>query len=351
MKVNRIAIIGSGTMGAGIAISALSSGIQTTLIDRSSESLARARLRLDSFLERATEKGRIDADSAHATRERLTCTEDLSGAAGADLVIEAVFEKLEIKTDLLRALEPVVRPDCILATNTSCLRVSDIATALQYPSRFIGLHYFAPAEINPVVEVVLGATTDPTLVPKVRSFLQLTGKSALQCTDHNGFALNRFFCPYVNEAVRCLEDGLGVPAQIDALAKELFGVAMGPFATTNIVGPQVMLHALENLAHLGSFYAPAAALQTLVREKWKWQITSMPEALSESAAAEVRSRLMAAIYLPIAELLTERVATPADIDQGARLALRFGFDPAGSFLAMTPDQQALTLAPMRQRHG
>lgn len=243
--ISSVAIIGAGTMGAGIAITTLCAGLPTVLIDRSAESLERAIGRLDAFLDRAVAKGRMSTEEARMARSRLRSAQDYGAVGRVDLVIEAVFEKLEIKTELMRALEPLVREDCILATNTSCLCVTDISEALERPERFIGLHYFSPAEINPVVEVVLGRATDPGLVPRLRPFLERTGKVALPCKDRNGFALNRFFCPYVNEAVRCHEEGLGSPAQIDAVACELFGLAIGPFATTNIVGAPVMLHALE----------------------------------------------------------------------------------------------------------
>lgn len=351
MMPTSVAIIGAGTMGAGIAITTLCAGLPTVLIDRAPNSLAQATARLEAYLARAVAKGRMDEAAAQTARGRLVTSDSLASAAQADLVIEAVFEKLEIKTALLRTLEPLVRADCLLATNTSCLRVSDIAEALARPERFFGLHYFSPAEINPVVEVVLGDKTDLSALPQVRQFLEQTGKVALPCKDRNGFAINRFFCPYVNEAVRCLQDGLGSTTQIDAVAAALFGQSPGPFATMNLIGPPVMLHALENLAHLGPFYAPAAPLRALVEAGGQWPLVGAADGLPHAVVGQIQDRLRAALYLPISELLAERVASPADIDMGARQALRLGLDPASSFLALSEAERALILEPIQKRYA
>lgn len=351
MTIRRIAIIGAGTMGAGIAITTATAEIETTLIDRDPASLQKASDRFQHFLARAVEKGRMTDVAAEQARQRLRLTTDLSETADCDLVIEAVFEKLAIKTALMRELDAVVSPDCILATNTSCLRVSEIGDALHDASRFVGLHYFSPAEINPVVEVVLGKDSNPSLLSRILQFLRQTGKVALPCKDRHGFAINRFFCPTVNEAVRCYEEDLASPAQIDAIACALFEQAIGPFATTNIVGPVVMLHALENLSHLGAFYAPAVALRRLTQSGQKWEIGQIEAAPSDAARKEIIARLRAALYLPISQLLAEKVATPQDIDRGAHQALRMGLAPAASFLAMDADARQAVLAPMHLRYG
>lgn len=223
MAVDTVAIIAAGTMGAGIAITTTTAGLPTLLIDRSQEALDRARARLGSYLRRQTEKGRISTADAAKASSRLRTTATLAAASTADLVIEAVFERLDIKTALLSELEPVVSRDCLIATNTSCLRVSQIALALAHRDRFLGVYYFSPAEINPLVEVVRGEETAPSTIERLGDFLAVPGRIVLQCRDSHGFVVNRFFCPYVNEAVRCLEDGLGSPAQIDRIACTLFG--------------------------------------------------------------------------------------------------------------------------------
>ncbi len=333
-------------MGAGIAITAVTSGNPVVLIDRSENALSRAEKRLDNYLARAVDKGRMAPEAAGLTRMLMRCDTNLAAAADAHLVIEAVFEKLEVKTGLLTRLEPLLTTDCLIATNTSCLRVSDIANALTRPERFFGLHYFSPAEVNRLVEVVSGEATAPEVIDRVRPFLERTGKIALACRDQSGFAVNRYFCPYVNEAVRCMEDGLGTPCQIDDIAKKTFGLPLGPFATTNIVGASVMLHALKNLSHLGPFYAPSDSLQSLAERNATWTFCADAVPLTDTDAEKIAERLLAAFFLPLSELLDEGVATPEDVDLGARHALRLDTSPAAEWLSLSPNAQNLRIRPM-----
>lgn len=347
MTIRRIAVIGAGTMGAGIAITAVAAGYPVVLVDRSTEALDKARARAQRHLARQAEKGRMTGEAAGAAMALLTTAGDLAAARQADLVIEAVFEKLEVKTTLLRDLEPLLAPDCLIATNTSCLRVSAIAGALAHPGRFLGLHYFSPVEANPLVELVRGEATDPGIETRVTEFLARTGRVTLPCHDRNGFVVNRFFCPWVNEAVRCHEDGLGTPAQIDAVSSALFGLPLGPFATTNMVGPAVMLHALENLAPLGDFYRPAVALRDLVARGALWDLAGD---LSGPQGEDPSRRLRGALYLPLTDLLAEGVASPEDVAKGAAHALRMAGDPV-RIMQADPAAPALIAALRGRHHG
>lgn len=349
--IANVAIVGAGTMGAGIAITTAMAGLPTVLIDRSQQALESARARLDAYLARQVEKRRMTADEAHSASEKLRTGVSFSDVATAGLVIEAVFERLDVKTALMAELEPVVSRNCVIATNTSCLRVSQIAQALTHPDRFLGLHYFSPAEINPLVELVRGDQTAPEALEAVKGFLAATGRIALQCRDSNGFVVNRFFCPYVNEAVRCLEDGLGSPAQIDRIACGLFGQPLGPFATTNIVGAPVMLHALENLAHLGTLYAPATKLRELAAANGQWVLESDPPAVSPRDADTIARRLRIAVARPVRELLAQGVASAADVDLGAWHALRFAVPPTQILSAEGVDSDAMVADAMCRYGG
>ena len=346
--VGKVAIIGAGTMGGGIAITTALAGIETMLIDTSADSLARAGARLDAYLARQLGKGRIDAATRDRARANLSTATQMTACAGADLVIEAVFEKLDVKHSVLRDIEPLVGPDCVIATNTSCLKVSHIAAVLERPGRCIGLHYFSPAEISPVVELVLGAQSSTAAVDLAAGFLAVTGKQALSCRDRNGFALNRFFCPYCNAAVQCVEDGLGTPAQVDAVAAALFDQPIGPFAATNIVKPAIMLHSLENLTPLGAFYAPAELLRQKVQEGTVWEI-GRADPLAPDTEAVIRQRLKGAVYLPLRDLLDEGVADGSDVDRGAALALRFGNGPVAMLRSEAVDAQDLAIKAARER--
>ncbi len=340
-EIATVGIIGAGTMGAGIAITTAMAGLPTLLIDRSGQALEGARARLDAYLGRQVEKNRMTPDEARAASGKLRTGDRFSDLATADLLIEAVFERLDVKTALMEELEPMVSRNCVIATNTSCLRVSQIAQALTRPDRFLGLHYFSPAEINPLVELVRGDQTAPEAIEAARGFLAATGRITLQCRDANGFVVNRFFCPYANEAVRCLEDGLGSPAQIDRIACGLFGQPLGPFASMNIVGAPVMLHALENLTHMGALFAPAATLRELAAANRKWVLEEAPPALEGRRADIIARRLRIAVARPVRELLAEGVASPADVDLGALHALRFAVPPTRIMLQEDMDTQAL----------
>jgi len=326
-EIQNIAIIGSGTMGGGIAISALNGGIETVLIDTSGAALDRAKARVQEYFERQVLKERMTVQDAEKALSHLRLATDYSAASNVDLVIEAVFEDLEVKKTVFSQLEQVISRACYLATNTSALKVSEIADALVYPDRLCGLHYFSPAEVNPVVEVVRSDLTHESTVAAALAFLQSCQKIPIECKDQSGFALNRFFCPYTNEAARCIDDGLGSPAQIDEVAKQVFGVPIGPFFVMNIVKPRINLAAVRNLAHLGPFYAPATSLSKTGDAGENWEIDGTPPALAPEIQQTISDRLQGAIYFAVKQELDEGVATAKAIDLGACRAFAFAKGP------------------------
>jgi len=325
--IQHIGIVGACTMGVGIMINGVASGLDVTLIDRDPAVLDAARGKLAKYLARQVEKERIGVGAVPAILHRLSTSVDMSALTGADLVIEAVFENLELKRSIFGALENEVSDTTILASNTSCLRIADIAEALERPERFCGMHYFSPAEINPVVELIEGPATAPGVLATAADFLQITGKELIACKDQNGFALNRFFCPYTNEAVRILDEKCATAAQIDVVAKEIFGLALGPFAVMNIIGTATNLNAVRNLAPLGTFYEPAQSLVEHGEENRLWELDPDPAPLNAATARKISDRLAGAVLLPVTELLHEGTATLADVDRGARLAFRFNRPP------------------------
>ena len=162
-----------------------------------------------------------------------------------------------------------------MATNTSCLTVNGLAEAVNDPTRFLGLHYFNPAAINPIVEVVRGERTAQDIIERCVDFCRATSKKSILCKDSYGFALNRFFCPYSNEAVRLLEEDLGSPAQIDRVAQETLGIAACQFLDMNLVGMQTMAHAAATLSRT-AFYAPSAKVKEMGESNGKWEIGEAP---------------------------------------------------------------------------
>lgn len=322
-KINTLAVVGSGTMGGGIAISAIAAGFPVVLIDTNKEMLQRAATRARKFLDRQVSKDRITQQDADTAFNTLQTSTTMDAAANVNLVIEAVFEDLATKQTVFQNLEAVVSDDCILATNTSALKVGDIADALNHPERLCGTHFFSPAEVNPVVEVVRAKVTAYDITETVQAFLRQCKKKPIACADQTGFALNRFFCPYTNEAARCLDDSLASPAQIDTVAMDAFGVPLGPFAVMNIVKPRINLAAIRSLEALGPFYAPAMAMADCGEADRLWEIEETPEALPQSTIQVIRDRLLGAVFTAVKQELSENVASGADIDLGAQMA--FGF--------------------------
>jgi 3-hydroxyacyl-CoA dehydrogenase len=197
---------------------------------------------------------------------------------------------------------------------------------------------------------VRGAATDAAVAERALAFCQATGKRPIPCRDSYGFAINRFFCPYTNEAVRLLDEGLGTPAVIDQAAKAAVGAAMGPFAVMNLVKTRINLHAIRNLAPLGAFYAPAPGMVAQGEADVPWTIEGEvppPDAVPPGLI----DRLRAAVFLPVLQLLEEDVALPADIDDGAALALRFELPPCALMDRLGQAHVAALVQPLLAAHG
>ena len=322
MSIESVGILGAGTMGSGIAIATAQAGIAVTLVDSAGAQVDKALAGARGFYDRAVEKKRMTAEAAEAALGRLTGADDIEALADCDLVIEAVFEDFDLKAKVFDALSGVVGEDAIIATNTSCLRVSDLARHMRRPERFLGLHYFSPAQINPLVEVVKGEATSDEAYAEAEEFVRATQKLPLACRDSWGFAVNRFFCPYTNEASRLIDEGLATTAQVDRVAKTALGVAAGPFFVQNIIKPRINLHAIRNLAPLGGFYLPAKFLIAHGEADRPFEIAEDASGKSENDRI-VSDRLRGATFLPILQELDEGVAGADAIDMGAQQALRF----------------------------
>jgi len=264
-----IGIVGAGTMGAGIMINSVVNGYSVVLTDRNADVLEKAKSHLETYLARTL--------------------------SNCSLIIEAVFEDLDLKKNIFEELEALVSNETILASNTSCLKLSDIASGLKHRQRFCGLHYFSPAEINPVVELIELPETTPYVLASAEEFLSSCGKEIISCRDQSGFALNRFFCPYTNEAVRCLDDGLATTGQIDKVARDIFGTALGPFAVMNIIGTRTNLNAVRNLAQLGPYYGAAEGLVAKGEANADWAIEEAIAPLPSQTASEIADRLVGSI--------------------------------------------------------
>lgn len=234
-----VAVVGTGTMGQGIAQVALVAGHPVRLYDAVPGRAREAADAIGARLDRLVEKERLAAAERDAARARLLPVDELAGLAGCSLVVEAVLERLDVKQELLRALEDVVPEDCLLATNTSSLSVTAIGGALRVPGRFVGLHFFNPAPLMPLVEVVSGFATDVTCATRAYETARAWGKTPVACADTPGFIVNRVARPFYAEAFAVYESRGADPATIDAVLRESGGFRMGAFELTDLIGQDV----------------------------------------------------------------------------------------------------------------
>jgi len=331
----QLGIIGAGLMGGGIALDAARHGVHVRVYDARPESIAALRERANNVYARWVRNGRMSVDDAAAALHRLVPVSSLANLSGSNLLIEAIFEDLGAKRRLMESLAPHVSPEAIVASNTSALRVGAIADGFPFAGRVLGLHYFSPAEVSPLVEVVRAEKTEDETVARALTFLGETSRTPLHCTDTPGFAINRFFCPYYNEATRIVEDRLATPAEVDATARERLGVAAGPFAVMNLIRPIVAAQAMANLSSLGPFYRPTRLLMEQAERNQGWPLEEA--AGLPGCAHEVERRLVGALAVPSLELASEQVADPGETDRGAVLALRFSRGPFALMRGYPPE--------------
>jgi 3-hydroxybutyryl-CoA dehydrogenase len=247
MEIERVGVVGLGTMGAGIAQLCVQAGVETIAREISDEAAERGRKTIEHYLGRAVEKGRLTAEERDAALGRLRLTIDLADLAGCDLVIEAVFEELSVKRETFAALDRVLSDRTVMATNTSALSVTEIASATSRPQRVVGMHFFNPAPLLPLVEVVRTELSDDDAVETALAFAQRLGKEPVECNDTPGFIVNRVLIPLLNDCVRVLDEARVTPEALDTGMRLGTGWPMGPCTLIDLVGIDIHVHAAEAL--------------------------------------------------------------------------------------------------------
>jgi 3-hydroxybutyryl-CoA dehydrogenase len=247
VEIGRVGVVGLGTMGAGIAQVCLQAGLEVVGREVSPELGVKARERIDHYLSRGVEKGRLTQEEKDAALDRLTLVTELADLGSCQLVIEAAFEDLEVKRELFGELERSVERDAILATNTSALSVTEIAAATTSPERVVGMHFFNPAPVLPLVEVIRTAQTSDEVFEAAYGFAERIGKEPVACNDTPGFIVNRILIPLLNDCVRVLDESRVTPEDVDRAMR--FGVnwPIGPCALIDLIGIDVHIHASEAL--------------------------------------------------------------------------------------------------------
>jgi 3-hydroxybutyryl-CoA dehydrogenase len=247
MSIKRIAVIGAGLMGHGIAQVSASAGLQVTLADRSLELAQKGQDRIGSNLKRMVDKGRLEQNAADETLGRIELAAGTDGVAGHDLVIEAVFEDEALKRQTWGEISAKADPETIFASNTSSISITGLATATDRPAKFIGLHFFSPVPIMGLIEIIRGLETDDATYEACRAFAQDLGKTVIESKDMPGFLVNRMLGPFINEAIFALMESTGSAEDIDTGAKLGLNHPMGPLELSDFIGNDVMLGVMDVL--------------------------------------------------------------------------------------------------------
>jgi 3-hydroxybutyryl-CoA dehydrogenase len=235
----KVGVIGCGTMGSGIAQVASTANCDVVVYDLSADALAKSKLALAKVMARLIEKGRVTEQQSQAIQDRITYSSELNLMQGADFVIEAIVENLEIKHKVFTALEAIVSEDCIIASNTSSLSITSLAACLQKPERFVGVHFFNPAPLMKLVEIIPAVQTEATILDQAKATIDSWGKTTVTVKDTPGFIVNKVARPFYSEAIKMLEEGTADFATIDWAMKEIGGFRMGPFQLMDFIGHDV----------------------------------------------------------------------------------------------------------------
>ena len=246
-ELRKVGVVGLGAMGAGIAQLCVEAGLETVGREVSGELGEAARERIAHFLARKVEKGRLEQSDRDAAMGRLSLTTDLGDLGDCDVVIEAIVESLELKRELFADLDRICRPDAVLATNTSAISVTEIAAATSSPERVAGMHFFNPAPLMPLVEIVRAELTSDDAVETAFALALRLGKTPVRCGDTPGFVVNRIVIPLLNDCVRVLDEARVTPEDLDTAMKNGAGWPMGPCELADLVGIDIHVHAAEAL--------------------------------------------------------------------------------------------------------
>ena len=327
--IQRVAIVGAGNMGSGIAQKSAQEEFDVQMVDREQQWVDRGQGIIRDFLSEAVERRIFNQSQVDEITNRITGVIGVENTAeNTDLVIEAVFEDFDIKTAVFKTLDEACGDHTILASNTSSLSVNELAKATGRPDKFVGLHFFYHPAKNRLVEVIPAKTTSQDTIDRVVQYCKMLGKVVIVCGDRPGFVVNRFFVPWLNEACLLEQEGVANAAQIDAIAGKAFRIGLGPFGLMNLTGPPIALHSTDYLAEQLAVprYDGAANLRELVGANNMWEISEATD-YSEEQYQIVSRRLFGVVFGVAAQIVDEGVCTMEDVDRGAKVGLRWAKGP------------------------
>jgi 3-hydroxybutyryl-CoA dehydrogenase len=267
MNLNLIAVLGGGQMGSGIAQVFAQSGFKTVVYDLQEGALAKSKSGIAKNLDRAVEKGKLTAADRDAVLGRLTWTSNVADLTEADLVVEAIVEKLETKLQTWKQLDELCRPDAVFASNTSSLPITQLAGGVSHPERFIGMHFMNPVPVMQLVEIIRGYMTSDAVYQTIFDLSKTLGKVPVTVSDSPGFISNRILMPMINEAIFCLYEGIATKEDIDTVMKLGMNHPMGPLTLADFIGLDTCLFIMEVLYRdfADSKYRPCPLLRKMVQ--------------------------------------------------------------------------------------
>ena len=345
----KVGVIGCGTMGSGIAQVASTANCEVVLYDLNKEVLAKSKGFLEKVMNRLVEKGRQTNDSAKAIQVRITYSTDLKEMNGADFVIEAIVENLEIKHKVFKSLEAIVSKECIIASNTSSLSITSLAAALQNPERFIGVHFFNPAPLMKLVEIIPAVQTSDTVLQKTQETIDSWKKVTVKVKDTPGFIVNKVARPFYSEAIKMCEEGTADFATIDWAMKEIGGFRMGPFQLMDFIGHDVNYVVTETVFkafYYDGRYKPSFTQKRLSEAGYLGRKSGRgfynyaegatnPEPNTDPVLAEyIVNRIVAMLINEAADSLHVNIASAKDID----LAMQNGLNYPKGLLAWADEK-------------
>jgi enoyl-CoA hydratase/3-hydroxyacyl-CoA dehydrogenase len=325
LGMDKIGIIGAGNMGSGIVQKTAQEGLSVVMLDLKPEFVEKGLKNIRTTLEEAVERMLLRPEQIDHILARIKGTTDLADTKDCDLIIEAVFEDMDVKKDLFTRLDELCESKTILATNTSSFSVEEMAQVTGRADRFVGLHFFYHPAKNRLLEIIPGSLTSNETLDACRQFAQLTGKTDILVKDAPGFAVNRFFVPWLTWSIRILEEGWTNIPTIDQAAMDSFGIGMGPFKLMNVTGIPIAYHSALTLRNkLGPFYDPPAMLKSQFESGELWPLEGD---VDKASLEKVSDRLLAVISYVAVSLLEEGVADMTDVDVGAKVGLRWRRGP------------------------
>ncbi|MDE0917137.1 MAG: 3-hydroxyacyl-CoA dehydrogenase NAD-binding domain-containing protein [Flavobacteriales bacterium] len=328
--VNLIGIVGAGAMGSGIAQIASQAGQDVVLFDLSQEALTASAAKLQKVMNRLIEKGKVTSDESIAIQERIEKTTVITRLKDCDLIIEAVVENMEIKTRVFKSIEEIVSKEAIIASNTSSLSITSLASFCNHPERVVGLHFFNPAPLMPLVEIIPALQTKSDLPKQLTDLMRKWGKSPVIAKDTPGFIVNRVARPFYGEALRILDEGIADVHTIDAAMRES-GFRMGPFQLTDLIGHDVNYSVTESVFksfYYDPRYMPSITQLKLVEAGWlgrksgrgfykyneENEETVVPGKLDSKIQLEISERIISMLINEASDAVYLGIASAEDVD-------------------------------------